>query len=303
MVSEIALVGHELIHTYPYIVHLNGSTREKIDKNAKPWMKRFMLEQDLTPKTDELRVTRIWSPDDEENKKLAETFSIDSICGSVEEALDGAQCAMVMDENNESRTVLIKACIEAGLSVFATKVLSTEPAKVDELFQAAKKKNVRVHGWSQLYFDPGIQRIRDLPGGGVAFLSFGLPMKKLSIYGIHMISMVQGAFKARMKSYRPLTAGEDRSGLIELDDGTRIFLYMGENVSSRSRLYYNEKDHEAIFDDRDEWSCFSTAANAVMALFTGKDVPGPGPAEMKDAAMMLECLIDEKADGQPVPLG
>jgi len=304
MAKELALIGRQLIHTYPYVVHFNGSDRERIAKNAKPWMQRFMLDRDLSPTTSEVRVTRIWSPDAEEAKRLAETFDIPRICATADEALDGADGAMVMDEVIESRTALVENALERGISVFADKVLSADPQKTCELIELAERKGCRVRSWSQLYFLPALAPVRQAGGGGVGFLDYQMEMKILPMYGIHPVSMLQGAFSSPAKSYRPLLEGNGRGGLVELEDGTRIFVYVGADVPFRGRLYYETKDSALRADEPDDWACFERAAKALVELFSGRSpAPGPGPEEMRQAARFLEILIQGGSDGRVVPLG
>ena len=304
MTKEVALIGEQLIHTYPYIVHFNGSDRDRIEKNAKAWMQRFMLDHDLSAKSGEVRVTRIWSPDAEEVGRLAETFGIEKVCASAEEAVNGADGVLVMDEIIESRTALIEKCLRAGLTVFADKVLSTDASRTAELLALADEKKARARSWSQLYFLPDLRKVREAPPGGVGFLNYQLGLDILPAYGIHPISMLQGAFDSHMKNYRPLSDADTRSGLLEFENDTRIFLYVGTDIPFRGRLYYCAGDQEIIANQADDWACFENAATALIDLFAGRSmVSGPGLGEMNQATRLIEVMLRGGSDGKAIPLG
>jgi len=303
MPKQIAVVGQHLIHTYPYLVHFNGSDRERIGKNAKPWMQRFMLDRDLRPATSEVRVTRIWSADTDEARKVAETFDISRVCATAEEALDGADGAMVMDEVIESRSALVEMALRRGVHVFADKVLSSDERRTDELLELAERVGRRVRGWSQLYFLPCLEQARAAGGGGVGFLNFHMEMNILPMYGIHPVSMLQSAFPARVRQYRPLMDGDSRCGLVEHEDGTCVFIYVGLDVPFRGRLDYCTKEREVIANQPDDWACFERGAKALVELFTDRSpVPGPGPEEMREAVRLIAAMVRGGRDGRPVQI-
>lgn len=36
--KKLAMIGTQIIHTYPYLAYFNGFVPELVQKNAKPWM-------------------------------------------------------------------------------------------------------------------------------------------------------------------------------------------------------------------------------------------------------------------------
>lgn len=303
MPLEIALVGQQIIHAYPLVPRFNGCDLAKVEQFGRGWAQKAGLDTCVSPLADDIRVTRVWSPDTEEAQHLSEALFIKRICRSLEEALDGAHGVLVMDEAIESRTALVEQCLHMGLTVFADKVLSVDPGKTDQLLALAQTRNTRVRSWSQLFFHPDLARVRQAPPGGVAFLNFQMKADILSLYGIHVISMLQGAFAGRARAYRPLADGECREGLVELDDGSRVFLHVGPNLPFRGRLYYCAPDCEVIVNRNDDAACFENAACALMALFTGQDTPaGPGVEEMSEASRLLACIVRGGSDGRPVSI-
>ena len=300
MPKEIALIGEQLIHTYPLVPRFNGCDLAKVKEFGGSWIEKAGLEQATEPIIDSMRITRMWSPDREEMGRLGPALNIEKSCGSVAEALDGADGVLVMDEVIESRTQLVQQCLEAGLPVFADKVLSTDVRKTAELIELAGKRNARVRSWSQLYFHPGLKRVRAANPGGVAFLNFSMSADILLLYGIHIISMLQGAFDNCVKTYRPLSDGASRSAMVELADNTRVFLYVGEDVPFRGRLYYCGPEDEVIVNDNDDSACFTSSARAIEALILGQDAPGPGPEQMAEATRLIQLIAQGGADAQPI---
>ena len=303
MGRRIALIGQQLIHTYPYLAYLNGSTAQKIAAHAKPWMKAFLLEQDLSPQTDELRVTRIWSPDAEEVGRLVETFGIEQVCDSPEQAIDGADGAMVLDEVLDSRTPLTELCLRAGVPVFVDKVLAGSAERTAALIALAAQKDVRIGAWSQLYFHPDLPQVRGAGPGGVGFINMRMAMDILPKYGIHPVSILQGAFAGRMVRYWPQPSGSGRAGMIEYHDGTRVFLYVGEDVPADWRLYYLTQDEEIIINRQDHGACFRRAAKALAAFLTGvAQIDAPDTERMNEASRLVECLTHSDGMTGPVTL-
>lgn len=300
MRKEIALIGEKLVHTYPLIPRFNGCKLDKVNRFASGWVEKARLAEATEPIIESMRVTRMWSPDGEEMQRLADALNIENICGSAEEAIADADGVLVMDEVIESRTTLVEQSLNAGRPVFADKVLSIEPSRTAGLIDLARAGNIPVRSWSQLYFHPGLRRVRTARPGGVAFLNFCMSTKILAMYGIHIVSMLQGAFDGRVETYRPLSDGANLSALIELTDRTRVFLYVGEDIPFRGRLYYCNPDSDVIVNDNDDSACFISSARAIEALMFGLDVPDPGPERMLEAARLIDVMVKGGTDGPPV---
>ena len=297
MARELALIGEKLIHTYPLIPRFNGCNMAKAAEYAGAWVKNTELASHTEAPAHDLRVTRMWSPDQEEMGRLRETLNIATICATVEEAIDGADGVLIMDEIIESRTALIEQCLNAGLPVYADKILAMDPAKTESLIALAESKNAAVRSWSQLVFHPGLENVRSAPPGGVAFLNFNMSADILSMYGIHIVAMLQGAFASPVAEYQPMDDPKGRAGRVLLEDGTRVFLYIGEDLPWRGRLYYcASEETEVIVNDNRDAACFDAAAAAIASLFTDGRTPDMTDyAHMVEASRLVECIVT----GQP----
>lgn len=302
--KRIALVGQQLIHTYPLIPSFNGCDLAKAQEYSPTWTKNAQLSQRTEPLTDNVRVTRVWSPDRDEAVRLSEALRIDTVCDSLEQALDGADGAMIMDEVVESRMQLVETCLRAGLPLFADKVLSLDSGKTAELIALAREKGVAARSWSQLYFHPDLALVRQAPPGGVGFLNFQMGVDILAMYGIHIVSMLQGAFAARIKTWRPLSDGDQRTGMVILEDGTQVMLHVSARLPFRGRLYYCAGESEVIVNRNDDAACFQNAAKALVALFTDPDnIPGPDAQTMRKASSLLGYIVQGGKDGDEKPVG
>ena len=301
--KQIALVGQQLIHTYPLIPSFNGCNLAKATEYSPAWTEKARLAERTEPLSDRVRVTRVWSPDRDEAARLSEALRIDTVCGSLEQALDGVDGVMVMDEVVESRTELVETCLRAGLPLFADKVFSLDPRKTAELIALAGERGVAARSWSQLYFHPDLAEVRQAPAGGVGFLNFQMGVDILAMYGIHIVSMLQGAFAAPVKAWRPLSDGDHGTGMAILEDGTQILLHVSAELPFRGRLYYCAGESEVIVNRGDDAACFQSAAKALIALFTAPDnIPGPDARTMREASSLLAYIVQGGRDGVEKPV-
>ena len=301
--KQLAIVGKQLIHTYPYVVHFNGADRDLLRRHAKPWMWECLKDRDLSPITDAMRVTRIWSPDSELVAGLAETCGIDRICSSVDEAIDGADGVMVMDEDMTSRLDIIERCVRQPVTVFADKIISLDVGKTEQVLALAESNGVKVRSWSQLYFAGGLEEIRSMAAGGVYFLCFRLEMQMLAQYAIHPLCILQSAFDSRITACRPLSDDQERVIMLELANGTRVLLNVGPGAPAGASLCYANRDRFAMAGDADKGDMFADASAAMMDLFQGNARTRPGTIEMLEACRMVECIVRGGTDGKRVLLG
>lgn len=298
--KQIAVVGQQLIHTYPYIANFNGCDFEKLEAYGKPWMVNMMRDKDLSPVVKDMRITRIWSPDNDEAGRVADACTIDKVCASLDEAIAGADGAIVLDEVLDSRTDIVEICLNAGLDVFADKVIAVDPEKTESLLALAEEKGAVVRSWSQMFFVEQVGEIRQMAPGGVAWLACRLGMEKVQAYGIHPISMLQAAFPGRVATYRPLCDGDVRSALLELESGTRIFLHTGPDVTFFMHLCYSNKDKTMLVKGETTYAVFQAAALAIVAAFERRPYDAPGPTEMREATRLLDCIVRGGSAGKEI---
>ena len=297
--KKIAAIGNQIIHTYAYFAHLNGCEKEILKKHCKPWMLKFMLDQDLSPKTDAMRITSVWSADDEENRRLAETFGIEHVCASADEAIEGADSVMILDEGVESRSALIEKCIRAGIDCWADKLLASDARKAEQLIHLAEQKGVRVRTWSQLYFCPEWQAIRNAEPGGMGFLSYQVGPQALDTHAVHPVFILLAAFGSGVRSYRPLSDAGERMTLLQMENGTRLFLYLGGDTPSGGRIDYRTKDAAVLAQEGNMGVIFESAARALIDFFSG-GTPACGHPEMVEAIRLLECVLRGGSDGKEI---
>ena len=301
--KQLAIVGRQLIHTYPYVVNFNGADRDLLRQHAKAWMWDCLKDRDLSPLTDAMRVTRIWSPDSELVAGLAETCGIDRICSSVDEAIDGADGVMVMDEDMTSRLDIIERCVRQPVTVFADKIISLDVGKTEEVLALAESNGVEVRSWSQLYFAGGLDEIRSMAPGGVGLLPFRLEMQMLAEYSIHPLCTLQSAFNSRIIACRPLSDDQERVMMLELADGTRVLLTLGPTAPAGAPLCYVNQDCFAAADTSYKGEMFAEGSAAMIDLFQGNPRPGPSTTEMIEACRMVECIVRGGTDGERGPPG
>jgi len=279
-VKEIALVGSQLIHEDPYLVYFNGTERALLERYGKKWMAAFLLRRgDLAPRTHEVRVTRVWSPQTEAAQRVASAFQV-KVCASLQESLDGADGAMVMDEDVVSRSHLVEQCLGRGLRVFADKMLSDDPSRTHALVKRARASGGDVRAWSQAYFYVENEQVRALGPCGSGWLSAHYDAQYALTYGPHAVSMLQGAFRLRLVAYETLRCTTDeRMGLLTLEGDTRIVTQFATALSSEVILAYRTCAKGAagavLLRDRacDHGASFERSAQAMLDFFMGRPCP------------------------------
>ena len=298
--TKIAAIGKVIIHTYPYFTDINGCEKDMLQRNCKPWMLKFMLDQDLSSKTDAMRITRVWSEDDEENQRLAETFAIENICASADEAIDAADGVMILDEDVPSRSALIEKCINAGVDCWADKLISEDMEDAKRLVQLAEQQNVRVRTWGQLYWCTQWETVREAPRPGAGLLTYAVGPDAMDTHCVHPIFILQAAF-GRLQSYRPLSDGEARTALLKTEDGTQVFMHLTANAPYGGRIDYVTKEGAVVAQDADMAGAFENSARAVVDFFSGGS-PAYGTEAMVEAVRLYECIMRGGSDGKEISL-
>jgi hypothetical protein len=220
---------------------------------------------------------------------MAATFGL-TRAGTPEEVIDACDLVMVMDENLQSRTALVRRALEAGKHVFADKVLSDRLAVTRELTDLAASRNVMVAAWSQQGFCPEYDAVAGMPPGGVALVGFPMTVDILKMYGIHLISSVQGCFPGTFSNCR-LFADERRRVLcMETDDGTRIVAAAGEDFPAGvSRVDYCVDGKAVLIEATDRAGAFRRAAADLVGMLDGRPARFT-PRDMLEASRLLELM-------------
>ena len=167
--NTIGMIGSQLIHTYAYGMQFKKPNLEaaRKGKTVPQWQLEMMETASDNKPLDGVKLTHIAGGLEGVPEDMAATFDL-TVEKTVDAVIEACDLIMVMDENIESRSSLIRKTIEAGKPVFADKALSTQQSVTQELINLAMDKNVKVAAWSQLGYSPEFDALKDFPQGGTA---------------------------------------------------------------------------------------------------------------------------------------
>jgi len=289
--KSIGMVGSQLIHTYAYAMHLNEFDLEyaRQAKTAPAWQVKMMEDFPDVEPLGGAQLTHVWGGLEGVPEDMAGTFGL-TRSGSLDEVLEACDLIMVMDEQLEPRADLVKKALAAGRPVFADKVLSDSLATTTEIVDLAKRKDVMVAAWSQLGYSPELDAIREMNQGGTALATFAMKPEILRMYGIHLISTVQGAFPGKFTSCRLLVDDEQKLAFVENEHGTRIVMGAGTLFpGGMARIDYSVGGKAVLAETRDRVGGFRNAARDIVAMLDGKP-PRFTPEDLLDATRLLETI-------------
>ncbi|MEW6354952.1 MAG: Gfo/Idh/MocA family oxidoreductase [Planctomycetota bacterium] len=289
--KNIAMIGTQIIHTYPYLAYFNGFNPESVKKNAKPWMAKMLEGKPNAPKSDAVRVTHVWAGEADEAKRLAESCAIGRVADSPRDFVADVDGVMVMDEEIVQRAGLMRPFIEAGKAVFVDKTLSLDPRVTEDLLALAKKQGAPIAAYSQLRFGPGFKELKGMARGGVALASFRLNMDILPKYSIHLISAVHGIFGAGIKTLRKLDCPSGIEVRATYRDGTRVTMQLGPDAPAGWNICYYAKDGVKLAAAGDNADMFDASARAIEKML----IDGRSPisaAEILEASKLIQFIVE-----------
>ncbi|NOZ19467.1 MAG: Gfo/Idh/MocA family oxidoreductase [Planctomycetes bacterium] len=288
--KNIAMIGTQIIHTYPYLAYFNGFDPERVQKNAKAWMAKMLEGKPNDPKSGAVRITHVWTGEDDEAKRLAESCAIENIADSPDAFVDDVDGVMVMDEEIDQRAGLIRPFIEAGKAVFVDKTLSLDPSVTEELLSLSKDTGAQIAAYSQLRFGPGFEELKGMARGGVALASFRLNLDILPMYSIHLISAVHGIFGTGIQTLRKLDCPNGVEVRATYGDGTRVVMQLGPDAPAGWNICYFAKDGCALAAPGENADMFEASARAIEKMLVEGEPP-VSTEEISEASKLVNFIV------------
>ena len=289
--QRVAMIGTQLIHTYPYAVYFNGCDVGLFKANAKPWMAAMYGDESPPQVSQNLRLTHVWGGDPAEARKLAEACHIDTIAANFDDMVDAVDAVMVMDENIYERARLARPYVEAGKAVYIDKIISLEPVETANMLEVAAAKGGRVAAWSQLRFAPGFEPVRQMSRGGVAAATFRLNLDMLPAYAIHLISAVQGVFGHGATPQVIYGRSRGPQILLGYPDGTSVLLRISPEAPAQWNIYYAAREGTWAGGAGSSRVMFDRSAAAIEAMVVdGRETVTPDDMVESTKLVQLMCV-------------
>ena len=289
---KLGMVGKVLIHNYPYGAWFNGADDDVLEERCtKRWMLELIRGRFPEPASSRARITHVWAGERVEAEAIAASCRIGNVCDSAEEVIAAVDGVLVLDEDIEHRTRLVRQSLQAGRGVYVDKIPSLDPAEARELVELAQAKGVPRAAWSQLLMAREAAPFRELQGGA-GLVTFNLAPDIVDKYGVHLVCAAFAAFGADPVHMAAVDTGETGAPTICLSyaDGKDVILRAGTDVPPRGHVcHVSSKNGASAAALMDMEAMFDASAAALDEMFATGQWPLPPEAivGMTRAAALL----------------
>jgi predicted dehydrogenase len=137
------------------------------------------------------RVVKIWDPNLEAAKVLADVCGIETVADSPEACSDGVDAVLIVDDGSGAQWKYAEASLRKGVPTFCDKPLAMTAKEAAGIAAIARETGTKFMSASSLRFVPDIIALRDeLPSIGPVHLATATCGNDLVYYGIHALSMI-----------------------------------------------------------------------------------------------------------------
>ena len=209
-------------HGTAFATTFNGWDEAK----AKEFQGTFVRSQ---RRLDAARVTRIWDSMPEPAKRLADACGIEKVCATPEEACDGVDAVLLIDDGSAEQWKYAAHPLKKGVPVFCDKPLAMTARQAQETAKLARSTGTKFMSSSSLRFVPDIVKLRtEVAQIGPVYLASAACGNELVYYGIHALSMVYAVLGGGAVSC--LNAGQPGLNIVRarFADHRDVVLLVGE---------------------------------------------------------------------------
>ena len=178
---------------------------------------------------DGARVVRVWDPLPEPARRLAGACGIETVCSSPEEACEGVDAVILIDDGSGEQWKHAAHPLKKGVPVFCDKPLAMTARQAQEVAKLARSTGTKFMSGSALRFVPDIMKLREeLPRLGPVYLATAACGNELVYYGLHALSMIYAVLGPGAVSC--LNAGQPGLNVVRVRfaDHRDIVLLVGE---------------------------------------------------------------------------
>lgn len=191
-------------------------------------------------KVEGARVVKVWDPDQESARALADACGIDTVAATAEECSTGVDAVLLIDDGSGAQWKYAEHPLRKNVPVFCDKPLAMTAREAQAVAKIVRETKTPFMSCSSLRFVPDIVKLRtELPQLGAVHLASAACGNELVYYGIHALSMVYGVFGGGAVS--AINVGQPGANVarIRFKDHRDVVLIVGEKEWMRAGYQIN----------------------------------------------------------------
>jgi predicted dehydrogenase len=254
-------------HGTAFSTTFNGWDEEK----SKLWKGTFVRSG---RRVEGARVVKVWDPDENAARQLADICGIESVAASAEEACTGVDAVLIIDDGSGAQWKYAEHPLRKGVPTFCDKPLAMTAREAQAIAKLARETKTPFMSCSSLRFVPDIVKLRaELPQLGAVHLASAACGNDLIYYGIHALSMIYAVLGPGAVS--AMNVGQPGANLarIRFADHRDVMLIVAEKEWMRAGYQinlYGEKGWRSVTPDLKD--LYSYLLEAFLDLLeTGKE--------------------------------
>lgn len=137
------------------------------------------------------RVVKIWDPDKDAARALADICGIESVADTAAQCSEGVDAVLIVDDGSGAQWKYAEHSLRKGVPTFCDKPLAMTAREASAVAKLVRETKTRFMSASSLRFVPDILKLREeLPQLGKVRLASAVCGNELVYYGIHALSMI-----------------------------------------------------------------------------------------------------------------
>jgi len=181
------------------------------------------------------RVVRVWDPDSEWARRLADVCSIERVCESPDECSEGVDAAIVVDDGSGEQAQYGITPLRRGIPTFIDKPLAMNARRAKEVAAIARETGTPLLSASSLRFVPDVVKLRDEAAQlGQVHLATTVCGNELVYYGIHALETAYAVLGPGAVSCRNVGQPGRNIVRVRFQDGRDLVLMVGERDYMRA---------------------------------------------------------------------
>jgi len=256
--------------------------------NSEDWT-RHARDNNFAPMPAAARVVKVWDENCTYAEDLARNFGIEKVCASLDEAVEGVDGAILVDDCIPAQHRWAPALIERNVPFFLDKPMAPTYREALALVELARQRKALMFSSSAIRYSRELTsllpRIRDEGGVKIAFAQ--CHNGRLVFYGIHPLELIVTA--AGPGIVKVVNHGEGLRNVVCLtwNNGCEAVLLVDERVRSISGILSTAKAAHVVHVTDSRYYYWHLMRAFVQMILTG-EIPVPW-----DETLDLIRVLDE----------